>query len=991
MSSLDPRALALFDELIDLPTAERTRRLAALAAEDAPLHAAVRALLLADDEHTGLLDRSAVEIVAAHQSEEEPDEAPAGEDPRLGRRLGAWRLDRLIARGGMGDVYEAHRDDDQYQQRVAIKCVRAELASPELVAAFRDERNHLARLDHPGIAALIDGGVEPGGQPWFALRYVEGEPIDRWCDRRRAGLRQRVEALIQAVDALAYAHAQGVLHRDIKPSNLLVDADGRVQLVDFGLSATFEAMAGVQEARIGLTPDYAAPEVLDHAVAGTAADVYALGVLMYRLLSAQWPTPQHSLSALMPNAPRQRPQPMPQRLARLRDPAEANAIARQRGVASAAALARELAGDLSAIALKAVAAQPQDRYASVRAFADDLRRWCEHRPVHARPLGPWAHARKLVRRHRIAAGLSAALLLVLCSGLGIALWQHQRALREAEASHAVSELFASTLGNATLSGLGTAAFSSQDLLDKSESELRKLDLRGQPQLQARSFATLARSYAVIGDYRHADALAAEAQRALNGETDEEGYVAATRLSLLNTRGRYADAARLAQTQLGELEGRHDPAAHQNKVTYGVELALAQWGQGDPPGALLTLDRTLSQARTLSQGRDELTAQLLILRGDFRARLLRQREAEADLKRAIALAEPINPVLADDGLEQLALMLNRGHIPAGLAMAERLLQHRRRTLGERHPKTGRAWVLLGYAQYTHGQRDLARPQILAGQKLIEAAYGHEHPEYAASLLLASPALAGQRRNNVDALREAVGIYERTLGPKHESTLAARLQLAARLHDLPPETVRPSDHLQAERMLEDNIRIKRAAGLPTTLETIFLAHSLLLHGPRSELPRAEALLAQLRPDAPRHFDPDNRYRLMIDQFWIQVRYLGGHRAEADREFARTIRQRGGKPGFVSNLTVHDSYSYRALYAYETCRRGEAIALLERTVAADLRIFGEEGFPTRDAKGYLDNLRRHGRMINTTGAQLVPAYELAEANARAARCGPRAATGP
>ncbi|SFL32079.1 serine/threonine-protein kinase [Lysobacter sp. cf310] len=969
MSELISRALNLFDEWIDLPWAERQSALAELARRDPALHQAVRALFQADDDgESGILARSPAELIASKQ----PAQAAASDDvreadARIGTRLGAWRIDRAVAHGGMGSVYEAHRDDGHYQQRVALKCVRAELATPELLAAFRNERNHLARLDHPGIAALVDGGVDESGQPWFAMRYVDGIAIDQWCDQRRASVRERVDLLMQAAQALGYAHAQGLLHRDIKPSNLLVTADGRVQLVDFGLSSTFEALTGAHSERIALTLDYAAPEIRragahSRGAGGTAADIYALGVLSYRLLCGQWPSALHTLSALIPDAAQDAATPMERLLVQA-----PRSVASERGAAGIAALTRELAGDLSAIALKAVAERPQDRYPSAQEFADDLRRWRTHHPVQAHPIGWWPRTRKLLRRNRGAAVLGAALLLALGTALGLTHWQRQRALHEAQAAYAVSNLFASTLGTATLSGMGSTPFSSRNLLTKTETELRKLDLRRHPVLRAHSLATLARSYAVIGDYRHAERLADEAQLSLGDEVDEEDYVAATRLSLLNLQSRYAEAEQVARARLSALVDRHDAQAHRSKVAFGVELAQAQWGLGDPSAALGSLDAALRQARALGRGQEELLAQLLIQRSKFRARLFRLKEAQADAEQAIALVDLRNPVLADDARDYLLTMSARYRRSSDLVMAERLLRDRRKTLGERHPKTARAWILLGYGQHVSGRKIDALKNIDAGRDLIEAAYGRDHPEYALSLLMSSTVSARESRDNVQALREALRICERRLGPRHETTLFVRRTLAARLHDLAPAILTPGDHKEAEALFEYNLRIKREARIPGPWEKLLLAHSLLLHGQAADLPKVEALLRESRAEGERYFEPKSSYRGMVDIFWITLRHQQGHRAEADRDFARTLDAYRDDTSYLAQLYLHDSWMYRALYAYERCDNAQAQRYLSQALASEQARLGPTHFATRDTQGFLAALRRHGRLINTTGAQV------------------------
>ncbi|RDZ26158.1 serine/threonine-protein kinase [Lysobacter silvisoli] len=975
MTRIGARALELFDELIDLAETERAQRLHEVAMQDAALHAAVMDLLRADGDAAGWLEHSPAELIAARQTALQRDEADPAPDPRVGTRLGPWRIDRLIARGGIGSVYEAHRDDGQYQQRVALKCLRAELSGRERIAAFLTERQHLARLDHPGIAAVVDGGVEPQGQPWFAMRYVDGERIDRWCDRHRASVAQRVDLLIQAAQALAHAHAQGLAHGHIKPSNLLVGADGRVQLVDFGLSAAFVGLVGADEAR-------------DRSAAGPATDVYALGVLMYRLLSAQWPTPLHALGALIPGAIPGERQSMDRLLAQIADPQEQQRIADARGTAHLPALMRRLGGDLSAIALKAVAPQAQDRYASASEFAEDLRRWREHRPVDARPVGAWTRARLLLRRHPAAFGLVAMLLLAIVGSSILIYWQSQNTLREARASQAVSALFAATLGTATLSGLGAAPFSSQSLLQKTETELRKLDLRGQPLLLAHSLATLARGRATIGDYARAEALADEAQRALQGEPDDEGYVAATRIAMLNTRGRYAEAAAQAQAQLDELRGEGDRSSRRRSAGLGMELALAQWGLGHPPDALRSLEAALHSARTLGSGNEELLAQLLIQRSRFRFQFLDMTGARRDAQQAISLIDARNPVLADDARELLLEVSIRNQMHPDLALAQRILSGRRRTLGDRHPKTGMAWVLLAYAQFPpKTDPALARRNAAHGLTLVESAYGRNHPQYALALLNASRAIARGSMDNADQLREVLRIFDRTLGPSHALTIRARGILAARLQEQAPALARPSDIRESIALLHQNYEFNRKIGIPLTWDEVYLARALILHGRREDLPRAQALLRSADQGFARYFAPgDGRLPETGAYLGDVLRYLQGGRAEADIAFAAAIERYRDNDSFVARQALRDSLLYRALHAYETCDRDRALAFLDQVLAVDRLSLREQDVAPRESRGYLDALRRHDRMINTSGAYTIPAYALDEANARAASCRPR-----
>ncbi|UHQ21745.1 protein kinase [Lysobacter sp. 5GHs7-4] len=986
MTAPTARALALFDEYADLPPAERERALRELMQRDPALHAALRSLLEADE--IGVLDRSPAEVLAGKQSEPAPDDAtePA-QDPRLGTRLGAWRLQRVIGRGGMGTVYEARRDDGEYERRVALKCIRAELATPRLVAAFREERNLLARLDHPGIAPLIDGGVGDDGQPWFALRYVDGQPLDAWCDGRRTTVRGRVELLIQACEALAYAHAQGVVHGDIKPSNLLVDDDGRVHLLDFGIATHF-ATPGES---IAVTPDYAAPEMRGRRAGAPSTDLYALGVLAYRLLCAHWPVPMHDLRQLLPAAAALPQWPAPQPMERLLGDDD-RALAARRDVASVSALRRALAGDLSAIALKAVAPQPQDRYASVREFADDLQRWLAHRPVHAAPGGWRSRARKWRQRNPIAAALGVTVLLAVCASIGAAYWQQRRAARAFEASQAVSQLFASTLGTATLSGLGSVPFSSRALLERTERELRKLPLDDQPQLRARSLATLARSYAVIGEYRRAEALAAQAQTALGDAEDQGDFVAATWVAMLNTGNGQAEAERRALARLQRLGEASSTEARMTRVTFGAELARAQWGQGKTLAALATADDLVRQMRALGAGHREWLAQVLILRSNFLSRLYRFEQADRDALEAIALVRSTHPVLADDALEQRVLLNARRISPHERTLADALLQRRRDSLGDAHPSTARARVRVALSRYPQVESPAALRAALA---TIERAYGREHPEYGWALSASAWAIARDPRENVRLLPEAIGILERTQGPRAELTLNAQGNLGKDLLLLPDRYRRPQDIAEGSALLRRVIAGKQALGLPAPYDRIQLVRGLLLYGAPTQWDEAERQLIQSRVDTRRYATQGDAQPSQAAYYEQLLLFRRGRDAQADAGFAAVVeRERGFLPAAPDarrsdrNQRVHaglltQALTYRSVLALRDCRRGQADADLAEAVRIASAALTPNAPIARAVHAYRDGLQGRGRLPNAVEDGFIAGADIEETNRKAAAC--------
>src|SRR5690606_12077501 len=341
MATLEARALAALDDCLDLGPGERARALATLRASDPELHARVARLLDADALQGPLL-RSPQAVLSGCAGS---GSGGCGNDadPRLGSVLGAWRLDGVIGAGGMGTVYRASRADGQYEQVVALKCVSSEVDSPVLADAIRNERHALAMLEHPNIATLLDGGIDGDGCPWLAMQLVPGEPIDQWCDRRRLGIRERVELFVRLCEGLSYAHGKAALHADIKPSNILVDEGGRPVLLDFGLSSLASQDGAARRRRVAMTPDYTAPEVPADGYS-VRSDIYALGAVLYRLLCGTWP-PRGLAQAAMAGTDAA-PPPLPSGLARR----AGDEAARQRGLGSARGLARMLAGDLDTIA-----------------------------------------------------------------------------------------------------------------------------------------------------------------------------------------------------------------------------------------------------------------------------------------------------------------------------------------------------------------------------------------------------------------------------------------------------------------------------------------------------------------------------------------------------------------------------------------------------------------------------------------------------------------
>jgi len=405
---------SLFSAALELPREARAAFLTLESGGDAALIAEVQSLLDSHEQPGAFLDT----VTHEFRSQAFATSGPARS--RIGERIGAYRIVGLLGTGGMGDVFEAVRDDDQYRAEVAIKLMRADVRSTLTEQRFRIERQILAGLDHRNIARLLDGGTTEGGMPYVVMELVAGEPIDAWCDGRQLDVRGRVQLFLQVCAAVSYAHQHLVVHRDLKPNNILVTADGSVKLLDFGIAKLLEAEANTAVAEANatattlraMTLDYASPEQVSGAHVTTVSDVYSLGVVLYRLLTGKSPYAVRSNDA-----------------ARMAEILSDSTPTRPSQVE------REVDADLDNILLMALRKEPQRRYASVEQLAADLRNYLTGMPVSARGNSLRYRAGKLVRRRKVEI---AAGVLVGCALLG-ALWFSLREGRIAEHERHVAQ------------------------------------------------------------------------------------------------------------------------------------------------------------------------------------------------------------------------------------------------------------------------------------------------------------------------------------------------------------------------------------------------------------------------------------------------------------------------------------------------------------------------------------------------------------------------
>ena len=432
-----------------------------------------------------------------------------------GSRVGPYRLIRHVGQGGMAEVWLAQRDDGAFRRQVAIKLLFRTASSTQrdsFAQRFARERDILASLNHPHIAALHDAGVTPSGQPWLALEYVEGEPLTIWCDKAGLSVEGRVRLFRQVLLAVQHAHANLVIHRDLKPGNILVTAQGEVRLLDFGIAKLVEAEGTTRDetelTRVAgrpLTPQYASPEQLLGEALTTASDVYSLGVVLYELLCGQRPYElkiesaaqlEQAIVDLDPRAPSRR---------ELSD-----ALAAARG-STVKALQKRLHGDLDAITLRALAKQPERRYASVEALRADLDRWLAGEPVQATPPGTAYRLGKFALRHRLGVGLGVAAVLSLVGVAAVAVVMGLQAREESARAVAARDFMLNIFQRADQEKSRGADITARDLLETGRKDVLTR-LAGQPRLQAELLRGIAKIQSDMGEYVTADSTFAELVR-----------------------------------------------------------------------------------------------------------------------------------------------------------------------------------------------------------------------------------------------------------------------------------------------------------------------------------------------------------------------------------------------------------------------------------------------------------------------------------------------
>jgi serine/threonine protein kinase/tetratricopeptide (TPR) repeat protein len=676
----------LLDVVLGLDPASRAAYLADRCGEDAELQAAVERLAVALTGAQDVLPSGGPGAVDALVRLAEAEAEAATE----GARIGSYRILREAGRGGMGVVYVAERADDQYRKRVALKLLRRGMDDPHLVRRFLEERQILATLDHPHIAKLLDGGLTGERLPWFAMEYIEGEPIDRYCDRNRLTVDGRLRLFLAVCDAVQYAHRSLVVHRDLKPSNVLVTADGQVKLLDFGIARLLvqdnaSEPTLTQAGQRALTPEYASPEQVRGEPVTVASDVYSLGVMLYSLLCGRRPYRLRGrLERDVERAVLEASVEVPS-VAATQEPEAAAA----RGT-SPERLRRRLRGDLDMIVLTALRKEPERRYPGVEALAADLRRHLDGLPVHAQP-DRWRYrAEKFLRRHAVGVSVAAGLALLLAGFGGLMAVQSARTAKERDRAEQVSAFVTQLLGSPDPHRGQGPAVTVRQVLDSAVVRVRS-ELREQPILQADMLGVIGRSYDGLGLFVQARS-ALDSAIALRERARDAG------------RGLAEDQALLAKVLL---EQNVDQAASDSLARAALRTGRRALAHDDPAlGSLMVL-----VAPSLAAPNHEVEAESLLVEG-------------IGILRRAPQADPLELARA---LRSLGF---RRYVVGDLAGTETLyvqaLQLRRDHLGPNHPDVGDLSADLGDLLSYEGKPGAER-YLREGIAIEQRVLGADHPD------------------------------------------------------------------------------------------------------------------------------------------------------------------------------------------------------------------------------------------------------------------------
>jgi serine/threonine-protein kinase len=839
----------LFLQAQPLGSRERRRFLDDSSQHDPALRADVESILFHCDRSSDFLETPAISLESARSAFF--DDTPGEERVLVNRRLGPYRLVCQIASGGMGTVWLAERADDQFKKQVAVKLIKRGMDTNEILKRFRNERQVLANLEHPNIARLLDGGVSDDDRPYLVMEYIEGLPIDRYCDDRLLSITQRLHLFQIVCAAVQFAHQNLVIHRDLKPGNIMVTTDGTPKLMDFGIAKmlgpdgpAMTAVDTVQGASF-FTPDYASPEQIGDEPMTTSSDLYSLGVVLYELLTGHRPyrvTTRdrgeiarfvREIEPPRPSAIIQRTLDTPDREGRPAVKITPHSIGATRQ-AETSRLRRRLAGDLDIIVIHALQKDPKRRYASVEQLSEDIRRHLAGLPVRARP-DTWRYrGAKFIRRNKFAVAAGAALSVSLFVGLstGTVLFLRADEARKdaqklAAKAGAVNLFLQDLLGAANPMTAPSPNLTVKDTLDRAAQEIDSGSLANQPEVEADARLTIGNTYRFLGEYAAAEPQLRKAlglRKALFGPNHASVAECLRHLAkLLQARGDLAGSEPLHREALDIMRVvLDDPNPELAQAINDLAKFVQLKGTSAESDRLfrealamrkrLPGDAAVEVAETLNDW-----AVLKDAEGDAAGAASLMRESLIIFRRKFGNEHPSTAT----SLHNLAELLKfQGDYSGAVPLHREALASRRKLLGEEHPHVALSKRGLGDVLRMMGDDTAAEPLLREALDTQRRVLGQDHYEVGTTLANLSSLLKerGDYAAAEPVARDALEVYRNALGSDHAYT-------AVVLYRLAELRIAQQDLTEGEQLHRDALAVRRAKLPPDHADTV---HSLVALG-------------------------------------------------------------------------------------------------------------------------------------------------------------------
>ena len=798
-----------FHRLCRLPPDQRQAHLKTLEQTSPELTKKLKDLLKAHDQAEGYLDSFDAQAASRLLDEDERLAMPD--------QVGPFRLLREIGRGGLGVVYLAERVGGDFEQRVAVKLIKRGMDSELILKRFYQERRILASLEHANIARLIDGGMLEDGRPYFAMEYIAGVPITTWCDEQRATISQRLSLFEQVCRAVQYAHTRLVVHRDLKPANILVTADMAIpKLLDFGIAkltneeaedGTVLTVAGIR----AMTPEYAAPEQIRGEPVSVATDVYALGVVLYELLTGHHPftrvadSRQSMATAICDTAP-----PLP-----------SVSVTGRPGVAEARSnqpqsLRRILRGDLDNIVLRAIAKEPARRYGSAEALAEDIRRHLEGLPVKARPDTAAYRAARFISRHTLSVATTAAFVLLLMASIVALVIQQADTVRERDQARlerdkaeAVTNFLSGMFAEADPFNEHQGSMTVQDALEVGVQRLHT-ELHDRPAIRAHLLRAIGATYLQHYQPENARPLIAEAlalERGLhNGAHPDLAATIGLQARLLSSFGDKENALTFKREELDmlrQLHGDHNRFVARSLAGVGVILMEA--------GRCIEAEPLLREALNVFEnvtGHDFNFSGWLNILGRTLTCLGEYEEAEISLQKATrirqALFPPDHPTLATVHGNLGIILMHQGRFAEAEPLLQSALEINRQALGDAHYRVPLSLNNLGQLLWWLGDVNGAAMSHREAQAIRENYHFHDPGNGVRGLTLL--ARLEHARGNYD---DSEQLFKQALAQSPNKLSETNLMLAETRLGLGWLLIKLGRLQEAEPLLEDAMA-RRLAG-------------------------------------------------------------------------------------------------------------------------------------------------------------------------------------